>query len=335
MVDSDERSLRDLLLESADDLEHVVKIIVDTLINRERSVMLKNGESVSNMVKLFDAKQQDIKDLLNRVPEYQEREQLIRTLKGHVEKRDEVIQQVENNLKACEVALTRSCFHANQKVKQVKEAHLRPVNSEVLIKLAHQISAHNSISAPFTWQMGDPSRPFPQETEFRAGHLLNPKLQSSGPQLLPGKNVAQKPLITSPSASSSNGTSAPIRTVGTPLVNSEPTGEYSPRTGYGAVKTPPIQQQVLRGATPNEKQWQNQSAAGATSTQSPYNRISQSPSSSPTLKLKITGLPNRTGTIEQVRELQEVGQMSSDDSNSSDSSDDEVSSKRTGGSNKS
>ena len=76
--------------------------------------MLKNGESVTNIIKLFDSKQEIIKTLLKKVPEYQERENLIRTLKGHVEKRDAVIQQVENNLKACEVALTRSCFHVSE-----------------------------------------------------------------------------------------------------------------------------------------------------------------------------------------------------------------------------
>lgn len=78
----------------------------------------------------------------------------------------------------------------------MREAELRPVNSEQLIKLAHQISKHNSVSAPLTWQMGDPSRPFPQEHEFRAGHLLNPKTQSAGPAIIPGKSLAQKPLVT-------------------------------------------------------------------------------------------------------------------------------------------
>uniref|UniRef100_A0A8R1DKF1 Mediator of RNA polymerase II transcription subunit 4 n=2 Tax=Caenorhabditis japonica TaxID=281687 RepID=A0A8R1DKF1_CAEJA len=74
----------------------------------------------------------------------------------------------------------------------MKEAELRPVNSEQLIKLAHLISKHNSVAAPLTWQIGDPSRPFPQEHEFRSGHLLNPKIQSTGPQLVPGKNASQK-----------------------------------------------------------------------------------------------------------------------------------------------
>ncbi|CAO4365998.1 unnamed protein product [Caenorhabditis nigoni] len=334
MTESDERSLRDLLLESADDLEYVLKMIIDTLINREKSVMLKSGESVTNIVRLFDAKQESVRKLLQKVPEFQERESLIRTLKAHVEKRDEVIQQVENNLKTCEVSLTRSCFHANQKVKQMNEAALRPVNSETLIKLSHQISKHNSVSAPLTWQMGDPSRPFPQEHEFRAGQLLNPKIQSSGPQILLGKSSAQKPIIASPSASSSNGGTAPTRTVGTPLVNSAPNGDYSPRTGYGAEETSPIQEQVLLGVTPNEKQWQNPPTTGAaTSSQSPLSGAPQSPSS-PSVKLKISGIPNRPGDIDQVQEVRDVEQMSSDSSNSSDSSDDEGSSKKTRGRNK-
>lgn len=336
MMRTDERSLRDLLLESADDLEHVLKMIVDTLVSRERSVMLKNGESVNNIVHLFDTKEKKIRELLGKVPEFQERENLIRVLKAHVEKRDEVIQQVETNLKACEVALTRSSYHANLKVKQMNEAALRPVNSETLIKLSHQISKHNSVSAPLTWQIGDPSRPFPQEHEFRAGHLLNPKVQSSGPQLLLGKNNAQKPLITSPPASSSNGGTSQVRTVGTPLVNSATNDEYSPRTGYGTEDTPPIQEQVQIGATPNEKQWQNPSLSGApTSSQSPFPGAPQSPSSSPNLKLKIVGIPNRPGGMDQVQEVRDVEQMSSDSSSSSDSSDDEGTTKKARGSQKS
>lgn len=336
MMKTDDRSLRDLLLESADDLEHVLKMIVDSLINRERSMMLKGGETVNNIISLFDAKEKKLKELLAKVPEFQERENLIRVLKTHVEKRDEVIQEIETNLKACEVAMTRSSYHANLKVKQMNEAALRPVNSETLIKLSHQISKHNSVSAPLTWQIGDPSRPFPQEHEFRAGHLLNPKVQSSGPQLLLGKNNAQKPIISSPSASSSNGGTSQVRTVGTPLVNSAANEEYSPRTGYGTEPTPPIQEQVLIGATPNEKQWQNPGSAGpAPSSQSPFSGgAPQSPSSSPNVKLKIVGIPNRPGGVDQVQEVRDVEQMSSDSSSSSDSSDDEGTAKKARRTNK-
>uniref|UniRef100_A0A8R1EMQ3 Cyanocobalamin reductase (cyanide-eliminating) n=1 Tax=Caenorhabditis japonica TaxID=281687 RepID=A0A8R1EMQ3_CAEJA len=59
-----------------------------------------------------------------------------------------------------------------------------------------------------------------------------------------------------------------------------------------------------------------------------------SPSSSPNVKLKITGLPNRGG-VDQVQDVRDVGEMSSDSSNSSDSSDDERDSKKTASSSKS
>lgn len=78
----------------------------------------------------------------------------------------------------------------------------------------------------------------------------------------------------SPAVSSTSGT-APIRTIGTPHINSAPDQEYSPRTGYGAPEPSAIQLQVQQGATANEKQWQNAASGSGTQTSSPYHRVSQ------------------------------------------------------------
>ncbi|KAK6028378.1 hypothetical protein OSTOST_05576 [Ostertagia ostertagi] len=79
--------------------------------------------------------------------------------------------------------------NANNKIHSVRESEAHPVNSEVVIRLAHQISKNYSVSAPLYWQQarhvvilchhlflaGDPSRPFPTEPEFRASALAAPR----------------------------------------------------------------------------------------------------------------------------------------------------------------
>lgn len=52
-------------------------------------------------------------------------------------------------------------FQARQKMQSIVRANKRPVNSEELIKYAHRISSTHSVSAPDTWQQGDPRRPYP------------------------------------------------------------------------------------------------------------------------------------------------------------------------------
>ncbi|KAK6039422.1 hypothetical protein COOONC_23073 [Cooperia oncophora] len=66
-------------------------------------------------------------------------------------------------------------LQANNKIHSVRESEAHPVNSEVVIRLAHQISKNYSVSAPLYWQQGDPSRPFPTEPEFRASALAAPR----------------------------------------------------------------------------------------------------------------------------------------------------------------
>ena len=55
----------------------------------------------------------------------------------------------------------------NKKLNRVAEADEHPVYSEDIIKYAHQISKNYSVASPNTWQIGDPSRPFPTEAELR------------------------------------------------------------------------------------------------------------------------------------------------------------------------
>ncbi|XP_042217676.1 uncharacterized protein LOC121863237 isoform X5 [Homarus americanus] len=56
-------------------------------------------------------------------------------------------------------------------MQSIARANKRPVNSEELIKYAHRISSTYSVTAPDTWQQGDPRRPYPIDLEMRAGFL--------------------------------------------------------------------------------------------------------------------------------------------------------------------
>ncbi|KFD54659.1 hypothetical protein M513_04359 [Trichuris suis] len=62
-------------------------------------------------------------------------------------------------------------FQANLKLRSIKQADLRPVSADDLVRYAHRISSANSVTAPLTWQQGDPERPFPTDLEMRSGWL--------------------------------------------------------------------------------------------------------------------------------------------------------------------
>ncbi|VDP01924.1 unnamed protein product [Heligmosomoides polygyrus] len=94
----------------------------------------------------------NIDESLKKIPvgEFRAREDLIRQLENCVRERNEVIDKLETNLKVAEMALTS----ANNKIHSVRESEAHPVNSEVVIRLAHQISKNYSVSAPLYWQQG-------------------------------------------------------------------------------------------------------------------------------------------------------------------------------------
>ncbi|VDN39221.1 unnamed protein product [Gongylonema pulchrum] len=105
------------------------------------------------------------------VPEHQKREQEIRRLEGEVQVRDEIIGNLQKNLMTAEAALTKMVFQAGEKLKAVRQAEANRVNSETVIRYANLISRSHSVAAPLTWQLGDPSRPYP--TEVRTMFLRN------------------------------------------------------------------------------------------------------------------------------------------------------------------
>ncbi|VDM52866.1 unnamed protein product [Angiostrongylus costaricensis] len=166
---TDCRSLRDCLLENVDDLDFIIKQILESLLNRDKH--RRGNESLNSLVTLFEGRINEVKNLLGRVAEFRARENLIRQLEICVQERNEIIDNA-----------TTLVLQANNKIHSVRESEAHPVNSEVVIRLAHQISKNYSVSAPLYWQQGDPSRPFPTEPEFRASALAAPR---TNPQVVP------------------------------------------------------------------------------------------------------------------------------------------------------
>ncbi|KJH49183.1 hypothetical protein DICVIV_04684 [Dictyocaulus viviparus] len=174
MVDC--RSLRDCLLENVDDIDFIIKQILESLLNRDKH--RRGSESLNSLVTLFEGRINEVKSLLERVGEFRAREDLIRQLEICVRERNEIIDKLETNLKVAEMALTSAIYQANNKIHSVRESEAHPVNSEVVIRFAHQISKNYSVVTSlilFCIISGDPSRPFPTEPEFRASALAAPR----------------------------------------------------------------------------------------------------------------------------------------------------------------
>lgn len=64
-------------------------------------------------------------------------------------------------------------YQARQKLKSINAANKRPVNSEELVRYAHRISSTHAVSAPVTWQQGDPRRPYPTGWWGQQGNTMS------------------------------------------------------------------------------------------------------------------------------------------------------------------
>ncbi|KAI6238535.1 Ribosomal RNA small subunit methyltransferase nep-1 [Aphelenchoides fujianensis] len=78
----------------------------------------------------------------------------------------ELLGKLARELKTIELSLTEATFQAQRKLKALRTAQEKRVNSEQVVRYAHTISRSYSVAAPFTWVQGDPSRPFPIELDF-------------------------------------------------------------------------------------------------------------------------------------------------------------------------
>uniref|UniRef100_A0A0N5AV63 Mediator of RNA polymerase II transcription subunit 4 n=1 Tax=Syphacia muris TaxID=451379 RepID=A0A0N5AV63_9BILA len=174
---SDDRSLRERLQDAVDDLDAIVKQLVIRVIDKDRS-----SESVTSLSKLFHSKQAELKKILSKVTAHREREKVIKNLNKAIASRNATIAEIENELRGAEFALTKAVYQAGIKIKLMRQAEARRVNSEQVIRFANQISRWYSVAAPLGWQYGDPSRPFPTEAELRLSALAAPRVNAPSAQ---------------------------------------------------------------------------------------------------------------------------------------------------------
>lgn len=304
----EDRSLRDSLLECVDDLEGITKQIVESLLNRDKQN--KEGESLTNLATLYEGKQKEMSNLAKRIPEFQEREKLIRELKGCVEQRDEVIMHVEELIRGSELAVMTSVCRNAKRLQSVRQSERCPIDSEELIKFSHQISRNYSIATPHFWKLGDAQRPFPIEPEFRASRLSAPRsaATAANPTSSTIRPNAVGQISTPP---------AHLGRMASPLVTNPAVmshrnwGSPSPRTNYPGSSPRGRPHMTTPGGS---------SVRGAES--SPFGSKKYSTDSpgisSPSMAIQIQSTVARP--MQQVRDVENMSSGSSDSSSSDDES---------------
>uniref|UniRef100_A0A914DDA6 Mediator of RNA polymerase II transcription subunit 4 n=1 Tax=Acrobeloides nanus TaxID=290746 RepID=A0A914DDA6_9BILA len=287
-------------------------------------------------MELFLEKKKDTVALLRKVHAHKQREEYIRTLEKCVEDRNTVIESIMNELKLTEAALSEAVFQAGKKLKSVHQSEKHRVNSEEIIRFAHQISKSNSVAAPLSWQQGDPSRPFPTEIDFRMSALSNSRVQA------PAATTPALSLLRQQSTSGSlnRSTSAAMLRGG---VSPLPTGPYSnPLQPPSARAWSPSPRAVFTTTSPSPRGRQPSSSSGRISSprqstqpnilirrpsQSP--RMVQSPltgpspisSSAPTTSPAMNVQLSFQGSSKNILSTDNGDHLMSSDSSSSSSSD--------------
>ncbi|KAA0192473.1 hypothetical protein HAZT_HAZT000971 [Hyalella azteca] len=123
------------------------------------------------VVQLLIAKDAELKKTIKVASDQAAVEKVISGIQAELAKVDSAIQNLEQQLYDAHHKLSMGLYQARQKLKIISAANKRPVNSEELVRYAHRISSTNAVSAPATWQQGDPRRPYPIDVEMRAGVL--------------------------------------------------------------------------------------------------------------------------------------------------------------------
>ncbi|XP_042217675.1 mediator of RNA polymerase II transcription subunit 4-like isoform X4 [Homarus americanus] len=162
-------STRERLLSLIDDTELISKELLENSIAPKPQRL--SSSDLAQLIELLILKDGELKDTIKLANDQARIASIMETVQAEVDKHDQMILQLEKQLHDAHHTLSVALYQARQKMQSIARANKRPVNSEELIKYAHRISSTYSVTAPDTWQQGDPRRPYPIDLEMRAGFL--------------------------------------------------------------------------------------------------------------------------------------------------------------------
>ncbi|KAF9824023.1 hypothetical protein SFRURICE_020289 [Spodoptera frugiperda] len=145
-------STKDRLLALIDDIELISKEMIEVSIAPKPQKL--SAADHAQLTELLLSKDSELKKALELADEQAKIQQKMNDLKAEVENKDQDIFQLQRQLKDAEQILATSLYQARQKLASIVK-----------------ISASNAVSAPLSWQPGDPRRPYPTDLEMRLGML--------------------------------------------------------------------------------------------------------------------------------------------------------------------
>uniref|UniRef100_A0A5S6QU79 Mediator of RNA polymerase II transcription subunit 4 n=1 Tax=Trichuris muris TaxID=70415 RepID=A0A5S6QU79_TRIMR len=168
---NDVLSVKTLINDVLNDLDLICRVVAEFVTVPKEQRRFGSTLKTGVLADLFLLKAAELEDLWRVAAEQTDRQKLIDCIQHDIEVRNEYIDRLRGCLLEAESVLMNAIFQANLKLKSIKQADLRPVSPDDLVRYAHRISAANSVTAPLTWQQGDPERPFPTDMEMRSGWL--------------------------------------------------------------------------------------------------------------------------------------------------------------------
>lgn len=162
-------STKEALLTLIDDVEIIARQLVENSVAPKHQRL--SAQELEAIIQLLIAKDADLKKTIKVASEQAAVGRVMGEVQAELAKVDGAIHNLEQQLYDAHYSLSMGIYQARQKLKSINAANKRPVNSEELVRYAHRISSTHAVSAPVTWQQGDPRRPYPTDLEMRAGFL--------------------------------------------------------------------------------------------------------------------------------------------------------------------
>jgi len=162
-------STREKILGLIDDIELISREMFENCTAPKHQKM--SAADHQQLTELLIKKDADLKAAMKTAEQQQAVQVKMDALKAEVERQDALLSSLQKSLKDAEMRLSSAIYQAKQKMESIELSRSRPVSAEELIRYGHRISSTNAISAPLSWQQGDPRRPYPTDMEMRRGLL--------------------------------------------------------------------------------------------------------------------------------------------------------------------